>query len=121
MEYVRVPPRLTAPTFSWQRVRVSGPSMSPTLRDGDVAFARHGRPVRRGDVVLARFRSMPGRPVLKRAARPVGTGWWLTSDNRAAGGDSESHGVADVLAVVVLRWRPGTVLPRRLDRSAPDV
>ena len=70
-------------------------------------------------MVLARFRSMPGRPVLKRADRPAGAGWWLASDNRAAGGDSGSHGVADVVGVVVLRWRPGTVLPRHVGRAAP--
>lgn len=110
-------PRLTAPLIPWQRVRVSGPSMSPTLRDGDTVLVRRGRVPRRGDVVLARFRSMPGRPVLKRADRPDGTGWWLASDNPAAGGDSAAHGVADVLGVVVLRWRPGTALPRRPGRS----
>ena len=87
----------------WQRVRVSGPSMVPTLRHGDVVLVRHGAPVRSGDVVLARFRSMPERFVLKRAVREVDGGWWLASDNVAAGGDSAAHGVADVLARVVLR------------------
>jgi phage repressor protein C with HTH and peptisase S24 domain len=97
----------------WQRVRVSGPSMTPTLRDGDVVLVRHGARVRPGDVVLAHFRDMPDRPVLKRAARPSGDGWWLISDNAAAGGDSESHGVADVQARVVIRWRRGS-RPRRV-------
>jgi len=87
----------------WQRVRVSGPSMVPTLRDGDVVLVRHGVPVRTGDVVLARFRSLPERFVIKRAVREVDGGWWLASDNVAAGGDSAAHGVADVLARVVLR------------------
>jgi signal peptidase I len=97
----------------WQVVRVSGPSMVPTLHDGDVVIARHGAAVRPGDVVLARYRSMPDRYVLKRADRPVDGGWWLASDNAAAGGDSGVHGVGDVLARVVLRWRRGT-LPRRV-------
>jgi phage repressor protein C with HTH and peptisase S24 domain len=87
----------------WQRVRVSGPSMVPTLRHGDVVLVRHGAPVRSGDVVLARFRSMPERFVIKRAVREVDGGWWLASDNVAAGGDSAAHGVADVFARVVLR------------------
>jgi len=91
----------------WQCVRVSGPSMVPTLRDGDVVLVRHGVPVRTGDVVLARFRSMPERFVIKRAVREVDGGWWLASDNAAAGGDSAVHGVADVLARVVLRVVPG--------------
>jgi phage repressor protein C with HTH and peptisase S24 domain len=90
----------------WQRVRVSGPSMVPTLRDGDVVLVRHGAPVRSGDVVLARFRSMPERFVVKRAVHEVDGGWWLASDNAAAGGDSAAHGVADVLARVTLRRGP---------------
>ena len=91
----------------WQRVEVSGPSMSPTLRSGDVLIVRHGARVRAGDVVLARFRTLPDRLVLKRAVRVEGDGWWLASDNPFAGGDSDTHGVADVLARVVLRVRPG--------------
>jgi hypothetical protein len=45
--------------------------------------------------------------------RETDGGWWLASDNAAAGGDSAVHGVADVLARVVLRIRPGS-LPRRV-------
>jgi phage repressor protein C with HTH and peptisase S24 domain len=99
----------------WQIVRVAGPSMVPTLYDGDVVIVRHGAPIRSDDVVLARFRSMPDRFVLKRVDRPEGAGWLLHSDNDAAGGDSRSHGVADVLGRVVLRL-PGrrSWLPRRV-------
>ncbi|HJQ43144.1 MAG TPA: S24 family peptidase [Jatrophihabitantaceae bacterium] len=92
--------------FPWQRVRISGPSMSPTLRDGDVVIVRHGRAPRIGDLVLARYRSMPDRPVVKRVVHRERDGWWLASDNPMAGGDSTVHGIADVDAVVVLRvWR----------------
>lgn len=87
--------------------------MVPTLRDGDVVLVRHGAQVRVGDVVLARYRSLPDRYVVKRAVRPADGGWWLASDNPAAGGDSAAHGVADVLARVVLRRRRGK-LPRRV-------
>ena len=99
-------------------VEVSGPSMVPTLHHGDVVLAlrtARRRRVRPGDVVLARFRTMPDRLVVKRAVRPVEDGWWLASDNTFAGGDSETHGVADVEARVVLRLRgPG---PRFLPRA----
>lgn len=98
--------------FPWRRVEVSGPSMVPTLHHGDVVIAWQRAPVRPGDVVLARFPAMPDRLVVKRAVRAEDGGWWLTSDNRFAGGDSSSHGVADVLARVVLRVRPGR--PRRV-------
>src|SRR4051795_7832886 len=95
----------------WQRVRVSGPSMVPALRHGDVVIVRHGAMIRPGDVVIASFRSLPGRLVIKRAVRPLDGGWWLASDNSVVAGDSEEHGVADVSARVVLRvrgWRLST-------------
>ena len=94
------------------RAVVSGPSMVPTLRHGDVLLVRHGAPVRPGDVVLARYRALPDRLVVKRAVRAQDDGWWLASDNSFAGGDSEAHGVADVVASVTLRIWPG--LPRRV-------
>ena len=97
--------------FPWQWVRVSGPSMVPTLRDGDAVVVRHGARITPGDVVLATFRSLPGRLVLKRAVRPQDGGWWLASDNAFADGDSESNGVADVHARIVL-----VVRGRRLSR-----
>jgi phage repressor protein C with HTH and peptisase S24 domain len=98
---------MSAGLLPWQLVHVSGPSMVPTLRDGDVLLVRHRAPVRPGQVVLARFRALPDRLVLKRAVREQDGGWWLASDNPLAGGDSASHGVADVLAHVVVRLRPG--------------
>jgi len=67
----------------WQIVRVAGPSMVPTLYDGDVIVVRHGAPIRPGDVVLARFRSLPDRFVVKRVERSDGDGWALRSDNDA--------------------------------------
>jgi phage repressor protein C with HTH and peptisase S24 domain len=96
-----------------QLVRVSGPSMVPTVRHGDRLVVRRGARVRPGDVVLARFATLPGVLVVKRAVRPVDGGWWIASDNAAAGGDSSAHGPADVLgrAVLLLRRgrRPGRV------------
>jgi phage repressor protein C with HTH and peptisase S24 domain len=86
--------------------------MVPTLRSGDDVLVRYGAAVNAGDVVLARFRSLPDRYVVKRAVRPDGGGWLLASDNTFAGGDSSTHGVADVLGKVILRLRPG--LPRRV-------
>ena len=93
-------------------VRVVGPSMVPALRHGDVLLARPGARIRPGDVVLAEFRSMPGRLVVKRAVRETDGGWSLASDNAFAGGDSTVHGVADVTARVLLRLAPGR--PRRV-------
>jgi SOS-response transcriptional repressor LexA len=86
--------------------------MVPTLRDGDQVVVRHGATIRAGDVVLATFRSLPGRLVLKRAVREQDGGWWLASDNGFAGGDSTQHGVADVHARATFELRHG--MPRRL-------
>ena len=103
---------MKGPLLAWQLVHVSGPSMVPALYDGDLLLVLHHARVKHGDLVLARFRSMPDRLVLKRAARFEEGGWWLTSDNDAAGGDSATHGVADVLARVMLRIRPRPGLVR---------
>jgi signal peptidase I len=104
--------------IGFQRVRVSGPSMTPTLRDGDLVIVRRSESHRvspqPGDVVLAVFRDLPDRLVLKRVVHAEGDGWWLASDNALAGGDSASHGVADVLGRVLLRRRRGTWFPRRV-------
>ena len=91
----------------WRLVWVSGPSMVPTLRNGDLLLVRRGARVRGGDVVLASFRDLPGRYVVKRAVHPADGGWWLASDNPFAGGDSAAHGAGDVVARVVWRLWPG--------------
>jgi hypothetical protein len=67
-------------------------------------------------VVLARFRTLPDRLVVKRAGQESDGGWWLVSDNPFAGGDSATHGVADVRGRVVLRMRRG--VPRRIRRPS---
>ncbi|MGY1754191.1 nickel-type superoxide dismutase maturation protease [Blastococcus sp. SYSU D01042] len=104
----------------WTRVRVSGPSMSPTLRSGDQVLVRAVRDparVRPGDVVLARFPSRPELLVVKRVHSAVEDGHWVRGDNPFAGDDSRTYGAAVVVGRVVARlWpRPGRVPP------APDV
>jgi nickel-type superoxide dismutase maturation protease len=103
----------------WVLVRVSGPSMSPTVRDGDRLLARPvrpGSPVRPGDVVVARFPARPELLVVKRVVRAVDGGHWVEGDNRSVTGDSRSFGAAVVVGRVVGRlWpRPGR-LPGRPD------
>ncbi len=104
---------------------VHGPSMAPTLRHGDAVVVRTGVPVRRGDVVVARFRSRPDLLVIKRAIRPEDGGWWVRSDNDLVGDDSRVYGVADVVGRVVFRYwpRPARITRRYLladDGSSPD-
>jgi phage repressor protein C with HTH and peptisase S24 domain len=82
---------------------VSGPSMSPALKDGDFLLVAYGARIRPGDVVVARFRERPELLVVKRAVEPRDGGWLLASDNPFAEGPS---GVADVEARVLLRYWP---------------
>ena len=95
----------------WYPVLVQGPSMAPTLRHGDALLIRRGGRVRPGDVVVGRFRTGPDHPVVKRAVRREGTGWWLVGDNTFVTSDSRAYGVADVDGRAVLRYWPR---PRRL-------
>ena len=99
------------------RVAVAERSMEPALRPGDWLVVRRtmgpGRPlrVRPGQVVVARH---PGRPdllIVKRAARLEPGGWWLASDNPAAGAvDSRAFGVVPPSLIkgrVLWRYRRG--------------
>jgi nickel-type superoxide dismutase maturation protease len=100
----------------WTRIRVSGPSMSPTLRSGDQVLARSLRDparIRPGDVVIARFPSRPELLVVKRVARAVEGGHWVQGDNPFVTDDSRAFGPAVVVGRVVARlWpRPGRLPP----------
>jgi nickel-type superoxide dismutase maturation protease len=89
--------------------------MEPALRPGDWLLACRtivpGRPlrVRPGQIVVARH---PGRPdllIVKRAARREPGGWWLASDNPAAGAvDSRAFGAVPLALIegrMLLRYR----------------
>jgi hypothetical protein len=77
------------------------------LRDGDCLVVLRGGTVRPGALVVGRFRTRPSLLVVKRAVAPVDSGWELASDNPFAAGPS---GVADVEAVVLLRYWPRPAL-----------
>ena len=102
----------------WVLARVTGPSMSPTVRHGDRLLVRRVRrpgEVRPGDVVLARFRSRPELLVVKRVRRAVPGGHWVEGDNPLVADDSRAFGTAVVLGRVVLRLWPR---PHRLPPPA---
>jgi nickel-type superoxide dismutase maturation protease len=97
------------------RVAVAERSMEPALRPGDWLLVRRAvRPgrslrLRPGHLVVARHPHRPSMLVVKRVARREPGGWWLTSDNPAAGAvDSRAFGaVADSMieGKVLLRYR----------------
>jgi hypothetical protein len=96
------------------RVAVAERSMLPALAPGDWLLAWRGlaagRPprVRPGQLVVAALPSDPGFLLVKRAARQVPGGWWLQSDNPAAGAvDSAQFGAVApdlIRARVLLRY-----------------
>ncbi len=98
----------------WRRVLVRGPSMSPTLQDGDVVLARFAAVPRPGDVVLVGWATRPGQLSVKRAVRQLDDGWWVLGDNPFGSTDSRILGPAQVRGVVVARlWpRPGRLRAR---------
>jgi nickel-type superoxide dismutase maturation protease len=107
----------TAPLgTAWAVARVTGPSMSPTVRSGDRLLVRRVRSpdaVRTGDVVLARFPSRPDLLVVKRVRRAVPGGHWVEGDNPFVTDDSRAFGAAVVVGRVVARLspRPGRLPP----------
>jgi nickel-type superoxide dismutase maturation protease len=101
----------------WVLARVTGPSMSPTVRHGDRLLVRRVRDrgaVRPGDVVLARFPARPELLVVKRVRRAVDGGHWVEGDNPLVADDSRAFGVAVVVGRVVARLAPR---PGRLPRA----
>lgn len=97
--------------------------MRPGLADGDRLLVSYRARPRPGAVVVARLPD--GTVAVKRATGPRATvagraGWWLLSDDPAAGVDSRHRGpvpAEDVLAVVVARVWPRPGLPPRPPRG----
>ena len=98
------------------RVAVAERSMQPALHPGDWLLVRRtmvpGRTprLRAGQVVVARHPGRPGMLIVKRAARLDAAGWWLASDNPAAGAvDSRVFGAVPASLIegrVLLRYWP---------------
>ncbi|MCC5478971.1 nickel-type superoxide dismutase maturation protease [Streptomyces sp. NPDC059680] len=88
---------------------VTGPSMVPTLRHGDLLLVQYGASVRAGDVVVLRHPFQQDLLVVKRAVERREGGWWVLGDNPYAGGDSTDYGVVPdelVLGRARFRYRP---------------
>jgi nickel-type superoxide dismutase maturation protease len=88
---------------------VEGPSMVPTLYQGDQVFVRYGARVRAGHVVVLRHPLQQNLLIVKRAVQRREGGWWVLADNPGAGADSTVYGVVPdelILGRVLARYRP---------------
>jgi SOS-response transcriptional repressor LexA len=100
-----------------RRVTVRGPSMAPTLSDGDVVLVRVGAGARPGDVVLVRWDARPAQLSVKRAHERAGDRWLAYGDNGLGSTDSRTLGPAVVLGVVPARLWPRPRWLRRPTRG----
>jgi nickel-type superoxide dismutase maturation protease len=113
------PAEVPALPTRWVLARVTGPSMSPTVRHGDRLLVHRvvrGARVRAGEVVLARFPARPELLVVKRVARVLAGSAWVLGDNPLVTDDSRSFGDAVVVGRVVARLWPR---PGRLPAAPP--
>jgi nickel-type superoxide dismutase maturation protease len=89
---------------------VAGDSMLPVLRPGDCLLLSRRARIVEGDVIVVRRPRVEGLLLVKRAVRREDGGWWLLSDNAAAGlDDSRAFGVlpdACVVGKVLFRYYP---------------
>jgi len=92
-----------------RRVRVEGPSMEPTLSEGDRLLVMRTRRVRPGDVVALRAPGGGGRVLVKRVHASQLGGVVVLGDNPAASTDSRDFGpvpAQSVLGRAVRRYYP---------------
>jgi nickel-type superoxide dismutase maturation protease len=93
-----------------RRVVVAGDSMLPALRPGDCLLVSARARLQVGDIVVAQRPGVTGLLLVKRLVRRDGAGWWLLSDNAAAGlDDSRAFGALPddcLVGKVLLRYYP---------------
>jgi len=87
------------------RVRIIGPSMEPTLRNGEWWLVRRTTKVGSGDVVLVRHPQRRDLLMVKRLDHPVVGGWWVVGDNPESSEDSREFGPVPGAAIVGRLWR----------------
>jgi nickel-type superoxide dismutase maturation protease len=102
------------------RVAVTERSMEPALHAGDWLLVwrglRPGRPplLRPGQIVVARHPDDLGLLLVKRATKSLAAGWWLGSDNPAAGAvDSRAFGPVPAALIegkLLVRYRRSRAL-----------
>lgn len=92
------------------RVAVTGPSMEPTVREGDWLLVRQLRRLPRvGELVIAADPREPARLLVKRVARVAGDQVTVVGDRPDRSTDSRHFGALPASAIVgrpILRYAP---------------
>lgn len=86
------------------RVVVAGPSMLPTLRDGDRCLVRRTRRVGPGDLVVMFDPERSSRLIVKRVVAVDADGIFVAGDNPGASRDSRDFGAASPERLVGVAW-----------------
>ncbi|MGW4027972.1 nickel-type superoxide dismutase maturation protease [Streptomyces sp. NPDC004838] len=97
------------PTAPFGIAEVTGPSMYPTLRQGDRLLVRYGAALKPGDIAVLRHPLQQDLLIVKRLVERREGGWWVLGDNPGAEGDSRVFGTVPhelLLGRVRGRYRP---------------
>lgn len=95
---------LAAALSALRRVEVRGPSMRPTLEEGDRLLVAGTRRLRVGDLVVLREPGGDGLLVVKRLAALEGAEVVVRGDNPGQSRDSRAYGPVPRAAVVGRAW-----------------
>ena len=98
--------------------RVVGPSMEPTLLDGDIVFAKKikANSLFMGDIVISHYKD---RDLIKRIADIKGDNVSLEGDNTEYSNDSRNFGYIPISSVkgrVFMIWPKAARWPRAVTR-----
>lgn len=81
-------------------VKVIGPSMHPTLRNGQTCIAVKGHFLARpGAIAVFTHPARPGLVEVKRLASKTNGKWWVTGDNELESTDSRDFGAIDSASI----------------------
>ena len=97
------------PVLPFTRIRIVGPSMEPSVRNGDWWLVRRTSRLHAGEVALMVHPRRPHALIVKRLIRAQAGGWWVEGDNPEASEDSRQFGPVPpecVIGRLAMRYSP---------------